>query len=115
MFLYKFPKFGKNEVLTAKAFTYFFAFLFYRGDPPQGKLYHLSSEFQRCLLAPREIDLELNSFRLTVPPLPDLVKKNHIFDVNFCKVITFSVNDVNIFFFVMNKLSQMNSFLSAVQ
>ena len=43
-----------------------------RGDPPQGKLLHLSPEFQRCLLAPREMDFELKNFRLSAPPLPNL-------------------------------------------
>ena len=44
----------------------------FRGDPPHDKLMHLSPEFQRCLLAPREMEFELKSFRLSAPPLPNL-------------------------------------------
>ena len=56
-------------------------FLLFRGDPPQGKLYHLSSEFQRCLLAPREMDVELKCFALTAPPLPNLKSTFENFEV----------------------------------
>jgi hypothetical protein len=40
----------------------------------------LSAEFQRCLLAPREMDLELKNFRLTAPPIqvPFLPKVTYI-------------------------------------
>jgi hypothetical protein len=41
----------------------------------------LSSEFQRCLLAPREVDFELKSFRLTAPPLPNLKSNTEPFEV----------------------------------
>ena len=40
----------------------------FRGNPPNGKLLRLTSSLQRSLLAPKEMDVELDSVRLNVTP-----------------------------------------------
>ena len=44
----------------------------FRGNPPQGKLLALTEKYQRGLLAPKQMDVELNSVR--VPAIPPNVK-----------------------------------------
>ncbi len=44
----------------------------FRGNPPYGKLMLLTEKYQRGLLAPKEIDVELNSVRM--PSLPSVVQ-----------------------------------------
>ncbi len=44
----------------------------FRGNPPQGKLLMLTEKYQRGLLAPKQMDVELNSVRM--PAMPPNVK-----------------------------------------
>merc|ERR1719414_62302 len=38
----------------------------FRGNPPHGKLLHISTPLQRSFLAPKEMDVELDSIKLEV-------------------------------------------------
>ena len=40
----------------------------FRGNPPNGKLLRLTGALQRSLLAPKEMDVELDSVRLNITP-----------------------------------------------
>ena len=40
----------------------------FRGNPPQGKLLHLTTSLQRSLLAPKEMEVELDSVTLKISP-----------------------------------------------
>ena len=43
----------------------------FRGNPPQGNLFSITSEFQRSLLAPREMDVTLAGLKITDLPKLD--------------------------------------------
>lgn len=40
----------------------------FRGNPPYGRLRKVTSTFQKSLLAPKEMDVEVDSIKLNVPP-----------------------------------------------
>ena len=43
----------------------------FRGNPPQGKLFSITTDFQRSLLAPREMDVTVSSVKITDLPKLD--------------------------------------------
>ena len=58
----------------------------FRGNPPKGKLFPLTPRYQKGLLAPKEMDVELSAVKMSSVYTPEISKRSHPQSNDICGI-----------------------------